>query len=198
MANEQNHELKTFGPQFLVDTGNETMSHAGKTVYFIQGITKDKIKNNISFHETGFARYYTEKTLQVESGFLGSSNERDNISYRQIVHNGHYSVNADKGEIRLTAKNIIIEATNNLSLLAPKKIQIGGPSAGETKEIELKADKIHAVTTNGNIADILGTSFLKKSFVNSFANTNILGIAASGLQAAAPSVGKFASKFFKR
>tara|TARA_B100000900_G_scaffold171319_1_gene145600 strand:+ start:7813 stop:8400 length:588 start_codon:yes stop_codon:yes gene_type:complete len=195
MANEQNHELKTFGPQFLVDTGNETMTHAGKTVYFIQGITKDKIKNNISFHETGFARYYTEKELQMEVGIKCKDSD---AAFRQIVHHGDYTLNADKGEIKLTAKNIIIEATNNLSLLAPKKIQIGGPSAGETKEIELKADKIHAVTTNGNIADILGTSFLKKSFVNSFANTNILGIAASGLQAAAPSVGKFASKFFKR
>ena len=129
---------------------------------------------------------------------VGIKCKDSDAAFRQIVHHGDYTLNADKGEIKLTAKNIIIEATNNLSLLAPKKIQIGGPSAGETKEIELKADKIHAVTTNGNIADILGTSFLKKSFVNSFANTNILGIAASGLQAAAPSVGKFASKFFKR
>ena len=83
------HELKTFGPQFLIDTGNETMTHAGKTVYFIQGITKDKIKNNISFHETGFARYYTEKELQMEVGFKCKDNEN---SFRQIVHHGNYSV----------------------------------------------------------------------------------------------------------
>jgi|TARA_B100000085_G_C18450511_1_gene474658 hypothetical protein len=198
MANEQNHELKTFGAQFLIDTGNERMTHAGKTVYFIQGMTKDKIKNNISFHETGLSRYYTEKTLQVESGYLGASNVKDNISYRQVVHKGDYTLNVDLGAIRLRAKNIILEAENDLTLKASNKIQIGDKSTGATKEIELKADKVHAITTNGNIADILGTSFLKKAFSGSYANAGALGLAASGLQAAAPLVGKFKQKFLGR
>ena len=130
--NEQNHELKTFGPQFLIDTGNETMFHSGKTVYFIQGITKDKVKNNISFHETGFARYYTENILQVESGVRCKDNED---AFRQIVHHGNYDVNADTGEIRLAAQNIVIEATDNLSLLGSKTIQIAYPEQGATKEV---------------------------------------------------------------
>ena len=176
--NEQNHELKTFGPQVLIDTGNGTMCHSGKTVFFIQGITKDKIKNNISFHETGFARVYTEKTLQVESGVLGSSNEKDNISFRQIVHNGHYAVNADKGEIRLAAKNIILEASNEITLLAPTKIQIGDPN-GTTDKIELEADKVDVITKGGNIGDLLKTSSLFSSFAGSFVSDNSLASAAT-------------------
>ena len=176
--NEQNHELKTFGPQFIVDTGNETMFHSGRTVYFIQGMTKDKIKNNFSFHETGFARVYTEKTLQVESGVLGSSNEKDNISFRQIVNNGHYAVNADKGEIRLAAKNIILEASNEITLLAPTKIQIGDPN-GTTDKIELEADKVDVITKGGNIGDLLKTSSLFSSFAGSFVSDNSLASAAT-------------------
>ena len=196
MANEQTHELKTFGPQFLIDTGNETMSHAGKTVCFIQGQSKQlKDLFNVSFHETGLARVYTEKELQMEVGIKCKDND---LSFRQIVHHGDYSVNADKGQIKLTAKNIIIEATNNLSLLAPNKIQIGGQNVGECKEIDLKADKIHATCTNGNIADLLGTSFLKKAFLGSYANAGALGLAASGLHVAAPFIGKFKQKFFGR
>ena len=199
MANEQTHELKTFGPQFFIDTGNETMTHAGKTVCFIQGQSKQlKDLFNVSFHETGLSRYYTEKTLQVESGFKGPSNVKENISYRQVVHKGDYTLNVDKGTIRLAAKNIILEAENDLTLKALNKIQIGDKSTGATKEIELKADKVHAITTNGNIADILGTSFLKKAFSGSYANAGALGLAASGLQAAAPLVGKFKQKFLGR
>jgi len=196
MANEQTHELKTFGPQFFIDTGNETMTHAGKTVCFIQGQSKQlKDLFNVSFHETGLARVYTEKELQME---VGIKCKDDDLSFRQIVHHGDYTVNADKGTIRLAAKNIILEAENDLTLKASNKIQIGDKNTGATKEIELKADKVHAITTNGNIADILGTSFLKKAFLGSYANAGALGLAASGLQAAAPLVGKFKQKFLGR
>ena len=194
MANQQNHELKTFGPQFLIDTGNEVMTHSGKTVYFIQGITKDKVKNNISFHETGFARYYTENILQVESGVRCKDNED---AFRTIVHHGNYNVNADKGEIRLTAKNIIIEATNNLSLLAPKRIQIGYPEQGATKEVLTNADKVHTTTRGGNIGDLLKTSSLFSSFAGSYVSAASLASAAAGMYGGplAGAAGKFAKRF---
>tara|TARA_B100000282_G_scaffold246756_1_gene190164 strand:+ start:138 stop:713 length:576 start_codon:yes stop_codon:yes gene_type:complete len=178
MANEQNHELKTCGPQFLIDTGNGTMTHAGKTVFFIQGISKDKIKHNVSFHETGFARVYTERTLQVESGVLGSSNEKNNIAFRQIVHNGHYAVNADKGEIRLAAKNIILDAENEIILKTPGKIQIGDPN-GTTGDIQLEAKTVDVITRGGNIGDLLKTSSLFSSFSGSFVSSSSLVSAAS-------------------
>lgn len=173
--NEQNHELKTFGPQFLIDTGNEVMTHSGKTVYFIQGITKDKVKNNISFHETGFARVYTEEKLQVESGVRNKDNE---LAFQQIVHHGSYAVNADRGEIRLSAKNIILEASNEITLKAPTKIQIGDPN-GTTKEIELEANIVDVTTKGGNIGDLLKTSSLFSSFAGSFVSSSSLVSAAS-------------------
>jgi len=193
--NEQNHELKTFGPQFLIDTGNEVMTHSGKTVYFIQGITKDKVKNNISFHETGFARIYTENILQIESGVRCKDNED---AFRQIVHHGNYNVNADKGEIRLSAKNIIIEATDNLSLLGSKTIQIGYPEQGATKEVLTNADKVHTTTRGGNIGDLLKTSSLFSSFAGSFVSSSSLASAASGMYGGplAGAAGKFAKRFF--
>jgi len=178
MANEQNHELKTFGAQFLIDTGNERMTHAGKTVYFIQGMTKDKIKNNISFHETGLSRYYTEKTLQVESGYLGASNVKDNISYRQVVHKGDYTLNVDLGAIRLRAKNIILDAANEIILKTPGKIQIGDPN-GTTGDIQLEAKTVDVITRGGNIGDLLKTSSLFSSFSGSFVSSSSLVSAAS-------------------
>ena len=57
MANEQNHEIKSFGPQFFIETGSDRMSFCGRTVYFIGAATKLKnvgtgeseVNNNFSF-----------------------------------------------------------------------------------------------------------------------------------------------------
>ena len=78
------------------------MEYAGKAVYKIAATTKDDKKNNISFHETGFARYYTEKQLQIEAGKLSKDNE---ITMSTVVYHGDYTVNADNGKLRLKAKS---------------------------------------------------------------------------------------------
>ena len=193
---EQNHELKTCGPQFLIDTGNGTMTHAGKTVFFIQGISKDKIKHNVSFHETGFARVYTERTLQVESGV--SEESKDNIAFRQTVYNGHYSVNANTGEIRLKAKDIILEAENSIEIKADNLVQIGHKETGATKEVLTYANRVHTTTKGGNIGDLLKTSSLFSSFAGSYVSPSSLTSAAAGMYASplAGAAGKFAKKFF--
>ena len=95
---KQNHQVKNFGPQFFIETGSDEMTYAGRTVFLMAGITKDKIKNNMSFHETGLARYHTEKDYQIEAGIKSKDNDN---TMRTIVHRGNYCVNADKGEIRL-------------------------------------------------------------------------------------------------
>lgn len=192
MANEQNHEIKSFGPQFFIETGSERMGYSGRSVYFIGATTKDKVRNNISFHETGLARYYTENVLQIESGIKCKDNED---AFRTVVHHGNYDVNADKGEIRLSAKNIIIEATDNLSLLGSKTIQIGYPEQGATKEVLTNADKVHTTTRGGNIGDLLKTSSLFSSFAGSFVSGSSLASAASGMYGG-PVAGMLAKKFF--
>ena len=203
MANAQNHEIKSFGPQFFIETGSDRMGFCGRTVYFIGAATKVKndgtgesqVKNNISFHETGFARVYTEKTLQVESGVLGSSNEKDNISFRQIVHNGDYTVNADNGKLRLKAKDIILEATDNITLKADKLIQIGHPEQGATNQVRIEADKVQVNTRGGNIGDLLKTSSLFSSFAGSFVSGGSLASAAAGMYGG-PVAGAIAKMFF--
>tara|TARA_B100000214_G_scaffold160754_1_gene115317 strand:- start:51 stop:662 length:612 start_codon:yes stop_codon:yes gene_type:complete len=203
MANEQNHEIKSFGPQFFIETGSDRMAFCGRTVYFIGAATKLKndgtgesqVKNNISFHETGLARYYTEKQLQIEAGKLSKDNE---ITMSTIVHHGDYSVNADNGELRLKAKNIVIEATNNLTLEAVNTIQIGYPEQGATKEVRIEAGTVQVNTRGGNIGDLLKTSSLFSSFAGSFVSSSSLASAASGMYSGplAGAAGKFAKKFF--
>tara|TARA_B100001093_G_scaffold222848_1_gene213576 strand:+ start:67 stop:621 length:555 start_codon:yes stop_codon:yes gene_type:complete len=178
--NQESREIKTFGPQFLIETGTDRVGAAGKSVYFIGGITKKgDVRNNISFHEgTGFARYYTEKEFQIESGVKCKDNE---IAHKTIVHHGSYSVNTDRGDIKLKGKNIILEADDEIQIKASNIVQIGHPEPGGTKEIRLTADLVDVTTKGGNMGDILQTSSLFASFAGSFVPQHAIAKAAKGM-----------------
>ena len=201
MANEQNHEIKSFGPQFFIETGSDRMSFCGRTVYFIGAATKLKndgtgesqVKNNISFHETGLARYYTEKQLQIEAGVLSKDNE---IAMSTIVHHGDYTVNADRGKLRLKAKDIILEAADDITLKA-KTIQIGHQEQGATEQVRIEANAVQVNTRGGNIGDLLKTSSLFSSFAGSYVSAGSLASAAAGMYTGplAGAAGKFAKRF---
>jgi len=176
--NQESREIKTIGP-LLIESGTNRVGVAGKTVYFIGSKNKDGVKNNLSFHEgKGLARYYTEKEFQLESGIKCKDNE---IACSTVVHHGSYTVNADRGEIKLSGKTIIIEAADELHLLAANKIQIGYPEPGGTKKVLTNADIVHTVTKGGNIGDLLKTSSLFASFAGSFVPGASIASAASGM-----------------
>ena len=176
--NQESREIKVIGP-LLIESGTQRVGVAGKTVYFIGSKNKDGVKNNISFHEgDALARYYTEKEFQVECGIKCKDN---NNSYRTIVHHGNYKVNADRGEIRLSGKTIIIRAADELHLLATNKIQIGYPQRGATKKVLTNADIVHTTTKGGNIGDLLKKSSLFASFAGSFVPQFSIASAAAGM-----------------
>tara|TARA_B100000965_G_C19131877_1_gene557869 strand:- start:11 stop:559 length:549 start_codon:yes stop_codon:yes gene_type:complete len=176
--NQESREIKSIGP-LLIESGTQRVGVAGKTVYFIGSKNKDGVKNNLSFHEgKGLARYYTEKEFQIESGVKCKDNE---IAYSTIVHHGSYSVNADRGDIKLSGKNIILEADDEIHIKAANKIQIGYPEPGGTKEIILTADIVDTTTKGGNLGDILQTSSLMASFAGSFVPQYALAKAAKGM-----------------
>ena len=176
--NQESREIKVIGP-LLIESGTQRVGVAGKTVYFIGSKNKDCVKNNISFHEgKGLARYYTEKEFQLEAGIKCKDNE---IACSTVVHHGSYTVNADRGEIKLSGKTIIIEAADELHLLAANKIQIGYPEPGGTKQVLTNADIVHTTTKGGNIGDLLKKSSLFASFAGSFVPGFSIASAAAGM-----------------
>ena len=176
--NQESREIKTIGP-LLIESGTNRVGVAGKTVYFIGSKNKDGVKNNLSFHEgKGLARYYTEKEFQLESGIKCKDNE---IACSTVVHHGSYTVNADRGEIKLSGKTIIIEAADELHLLAANKIQIGYPEPGGTKQVLINADIVHCENKGGNIGDILKKSSMFAAFADSFVPGVSLASAAAGM-----------------
>tara|TARA_R100000152_G_C6719105_1_gene145378 strand:+ start:356 stop:937 length:582 start_codon:yes stop_codon:yes gene_type:complete len=190
---EVNHEIKSWGPQFFIETGNEVVGYPGRTVYFMGAKTKDGAHvYNQSFHEdSGLSRVYTEKTLQVECGIHNS--ESDN-SYRFITHRGSYAVNADRGQIKLKAKDIILEAADSIYLKADNLIQIGHPGQ-LTDRVQIEARKVQISGRGGNMGNALKTSNIFRSFATSFAGDNNL-LAAGASMIGGPVAGFAVKTFF--
>lgn len=190
---EVNHEIKSWGPQFFIETGNDVVGYPGRTVYFMGAKTKDGAHvYNQSFHEdSGLSRVYAEKTLQVECGIHNSESEN---SYRFITHRGSYAVNADRGEIKIKGRDIILEAADQLILKSDNIIQIGNKN-GTTDLIDIRARKVNIKGRGGNLANALKTSNLFKSFAGSYVGGNSL-LAAGASMIGGPVAGAIVGAFF--
>ncbi len=135
---QESKQLELFGGKLLFETGATEMHNPGPAAYIMASQTEDKLKYSQSFHEgSGLARFYADKTLQVESGVRSQSNEK---GFVLRVKNGDCCVNTENGNVALSGNQITIEAYDELVLQAPK-IRIGY-SDGSTDDVKIVSSKI--------------------------------------------------------
>ena len=113
-----------------------------------------------------------------------------------MTHHGDVAVNADNGMIRLKGRNIVIDATNQLSLQA-NKIQIGHVQPGKTQDFQVTSTRVDlGRPKRGNMCKVLKTCATTLSFAKSltpFSSGGIAGIAAGAI--GGPIAGAVAKKF---
>lgn len=176
---QENRTLECLNQKLIIESGTEVVGLAGKTAYILLASTSDGIKYNQSLHEgSGLARHYAEKTLQVECGI---GNKDNNHSYRLLVHHGNCDINADKGKFLTKAKQITLQAAEEIVLQAPK-IRLGYEQPGATDEVLIYGSKVHVDEKglkDGNIADLLKKSSIFKAFGGSYALSDVASAVAT-------------------
>ena len=164
---QENYTQEIFNQQLIVEASGHMVGLPGKVAYSLLSQTKDGVKYNQTLSEgSGLSRVYAEKTLQVECGFKNKENEH---SYKLIVHKGNCDFNADKGKLLQKAKQITLQAAEEIVLQAPK-IRIGYDQPGSTDEVLIYGSKVHVDEKglkSGNIADLLKKSSMFKAFSSS-------------------------------
>ena len=164
---QENYTQEIFNQQLIVEASGHMVGLPGKVAYSLLSQTKDGVKYNQTLSEgSGLSRVYAEKTLQVECGFKNKENEH---SYKLIAHKGNCDFNADKGKILQKAKQITLQAAEEIVLQAPK-IRIGYDQPGSTDEVLIYGSKVHVDEKglkSGNIADLLKKSSMFKAFSSS-------------------------------
>jgi|TARA_X000001382_G_C3113181_1_gene160627 hypothetical protein len=164
-----------FGPKLVIETGNPQMGSAGRTAFTMQSTTDEGIRFIQSHSESGMSKIMSEGMLQVETGASSLVNE-DQTTFQFIAHKGDFAVNADKGHVKISGKQIVLEASLEVVIQAPR-IRIGYEQEHKTKDIKILGQSVDIKCQKGNMADVLGTSSFLKTFQGTFVTD--LALAAS-------------------
>ena len=154
-----------FGPKLVIETGNPQMGSAGRTAFTMQSTTDEGIRFIQSHSESGMSKIMSEGLLQVETGASSLVND-DQTTFQFVAHKGDFAVNADKGHVKIFGKQIVLEASLEVVIQAPK-IRIGYEQEHKTKDIKILGQSVDVKAQKGNLADILQTSSFIKTFIRS-------------------------------
>lgn len=160
-----------FGPKLLFETGNPQMGSAGRTAFTMQSTTDEGIRFIQSHSESGMSKIMSEGLLQVETGASSLVNE-DQTTFQFIAHKGDFAVNADKGHVKIYGKQIVLEASLEVVIQAPR-IRIGYEQEHKTKDIKILGQSVDIKSQQGSLADALMAS----SFLKTFQGTLIADLA---------------------
>jgi hypothetical protein len=154
-----------FGPKLVIETGNPQMGSAGRTAFTMQSTTDEGLRFIQSHSESGMSKIMSEGMLQVETGASSLVND-DQTTFQFIAHKGDFAVNADKGHVKIFGKQIVLEASLEVVIQAPR-IRIGYEQEHKTKDIKILGQSVDVKSQKGNLADILQTSSFLKTFIGS-------------------------------
>tara|TARA_Y100000389_G_scaffold37364_1_gene31701 strand:- start:1002 stop:1541 length:540 start_codon:yes stop_codon:yes gene_type:complete len=154
-----------FGPKLVIETGNPQIGSAGRTAFTMQSTTDEGIRFVQSHSESGMSKIMSEGMLQVETGASSLVND-DQTTFQFVAHKGDFAVNADKGCVKIYGKQIVLEASLEVVIQAPR-IRIGYEQEHKTKDIKILGQSVDVKSQKGNLADILQTSSFLKTFIGS-------------------------------
>ena len=166
-----------YGPKLQIETGNPVMGTPGRSAFSIMSTTDSNVKFIQAHTESGLSKFYSEGFMQFEAGSHPKLASNDGTAFAFIAHRGDYMVNAEKGSVRVSAKQIVLDASREIIIQSPK-IRIGYENVNKTKDVKIIGQDVDIKTKKGSLADAL----LSSTFVSSFKGTLIedLALAASG------------------
>lgn len=154
--NWQDNYKICWGPQFRLDCNNPQMGGDGSDVYSFYGVTDNKEQSLISLGESGTLRIYNDRTIEIVGGKINSPGGIDVIVTSK---HGDICITAEKnGAVRIRAKNIVLDADEDIKLNAGKNVNI---RAGT--RFVLQANQADADAITGNMTP-QNSSFGEKVF----------------------------------
>lgn len=164
--NWEARQIDTRGPNFRIDVKNPQMGFDGADLYNFYSTNDSKDVNLVGFTEGGRYRIYSDRVVEIVSG---SKNDEDGTIDINIVGlNGDVCITAARnGRVRIKAKNVMIDAAEDLDLKAGRNITLNASSG----RILLKGNKADVEALTGNLVP---KTFGQKVFQSSFVGKDIV------------------------
>lgn len=168
----QERSVVSCGPRFRIDTANPQMGLNGADVYNVYAVTDNKDIYLTGLSEGGLAKIYNDHSLEI---ITGQKSQSTGIDIVICGRNGDVTITAEKnGQVRIRAKNIVLDADENVNINAGKDVKI---KAGGRFLIQSNQADCDALT--GNLAP-KGTTFGEMVFKGTYVGSNIVSSAFNG------------------
>jgi hypothetical protein len=126
MTREANWEQRSFwklGPNFGLDVRNPQLGLDGPDVYSMYGVTDDKDISVIGMSNgRGLFKIYNDRSIEI---IAGQNNPGGGVDIVIAGKNGDVTITAERnGDVRIRAKNIIIDADENINMTAGRNVNV--------------------------------------------------------------------------
>ena len=176
-----------YGPKLQIETGNPVMGTPGRSAFSIMSTTDSNVKFIQAHTESGLTKFYSEGTMQFEAGSHPKMVSNNATAFSFIAHKGDCTVNAEKGAVRISGKQIILEASREIVIQSPK-IRIGYEEENKTKDVKIIGQEVDIQAKKGPLADSLLSSTMIKAFTGTLAADLAIAGSASPVASAVSNI----------
>ena len=153
--NWQKRQYDSFGPHFRIETANPELGGAGNIAYNLYGYSDSKDVSNIGMMGDGQLQIMADQCITIAGG---ASVDGGGVCVQIIGTKGDVIVQAEKnGDVRIKGRNIVLDATENIEMIAGGKVKIDSAELDATTQ---NTTRINARKTriSGSNIDIAGSS----------------------------------------
>ena len=170
--NWQQRQYISFGPHFRIDTANPQMGLNGSIVYDLFAQTSSGDKSVVGMANGGIYHIYNDQTIEIVGG---QEDESGGVNINIVGKNGDVWITAERnGEVKIRAKNITIDADEDIDLNAGGDINLTASS-----KIILRSAIANCDAMAGNLAP-RDVTFMGQVFKNAAGGGSVTDMIPSG------------------
>ena len=176
-----------FGPKLQIESGNPVMGTPGRSAFSFMSTTDSNVKFVQAHTESGLTKFYSEGTMQFEAGAHPKMVSSNATAFKFDAHKGDFAINADKGAVRISGKQIVLEASREIVIQSPK-IRIGYEEENKTKDVKIIGQDVDIKSKKGSLADALLSSTMIKAFTGTLVSDLAIAASASPVSSAVSNI----------
>ena len=153
--NWQKRQYDSYGPHFRIETANPELGVCGNIAYNLYGYADSGDTSNLGLKGNGQFDIFADQCITIDGG---AKVDGGGVCVNIIGSRGDIAITAmDNGDVRIKGRNIIIDADENIEMLAGGKVSI---DSAEIEAVNQNSTRINAKRTfiSGKSIDIGGST----------------------------------------
>jgi hypothetical protein len=167
--NWERRDYTKWGYKYGLDINNPQMNGDGTAVYQWYGFTDNKDVNLCLYSESGMYSLLNDRSIEI---CAGGKNPPGGIDIQIAAKNGDITITCmENGNIRIKGANIMIQADDDIDLLAGRNINLKAKNGDVTFDGQ-SVDVIGGLS--GNLVESTIGSFVQRVTADSFIGLDVL------------------------